>query len=76
MTAIDEDAQFEVETDAFKIAIAGTLNQAGCPLAFFSRTLQGSEVRLPLIEKESQTIIKSIHHWKHFLTGKKFYSKN
>ena len=70
MTAIDEDIAFKVETDASEVAIAATLNQAGRPVAFFSRTLQGPEVRLPSIEKEAQAIIESIRHWKHYLTGK------
>ncbi len=65
VTAIGEDAPFEAETDASKVAIAGTLNQAGRPVAFFSRTLQGPKVRLPSIEKEAQAIIESIRHWKH-----------
>ena len=75
MTAIDEDIAFKVETDASEVAIAATLNQAGRPVAFFSRTLQGPEIRLPSIEKEAQAIIESIHHWKHYLTGKHFTLK-
>ena len=75
MTAIDEDIAFKVETDASEVAIAATLNQAGRPVAFFSRTLQGPEVRLPSIEKEAQAIIESIRHWKHYLTGKHFTLK-
>ncbi len=72
VTAIDEDVPFEVKTGASEVAIAGTLNQAGRPVAFFSRTLQGPETRLPSIEKEAQAIIESIRHWKHYLTGKHF----
>ena len=75
VTAVDEDVLFEVETDASEVAIAATLNQAGRPVAFFSRTLQGPETRLPSIEKEAQAIIESIRHWKHYLTGKHFSLK-
>ena len=75
VTAIDENLLFDVETDASEVAIAATLNQAGRPVAFFSRTLQGPEVRLPSIEKEAMAIIESIRYWKHYLTGKHFSLK-
>ena len=39
VTSIDESIPFEVETDASDYDIAATLNQAGQPVAFFSRTL-------------------------------------
>ena len=51
VTAIDETIPFEVETDASEVALAATLNQNGKPVAFFSRTLQGSELKHPSIEK-------------------------
>ena len=35
MSAVDENAPFEVKTDAFEFALAGTLNQNGRPVAFF-----------------------------------------
>ena len=73
--AIDEHVPFEVETDASEFAIATTLNQNGCPVAFFSRTLQGAEIRHASIEKEAQAIIEMIHHWKHYLTGRHFSIK-
>ena len=75
VTAIDENLPFEVETDASEVALAATLNQAGQPVPFFSRTLQGPEVRHPSVEKEAQAIIESILYWKHYLTGKHFSLK-
>ena len=75
VTAIDEHVPFEVETDALEVAIAATLNQNGRLVAFFSRTLQGCELKHAAVEKEAQAIIKAIHHWRHFLTGRYFTLK-
>ena len=75
VTAVDEELPFEVDTHASEVAIAATLNQAGRPVAFISRTLQGPEIRHPSVEKEAQAIIESIRHWKHYLTGRHFSLK-
>ena len=75
VTAIDENLPFEVETDASEVALAVTLNQAGWPVALFSRILQGPEVRHLSVEKEAQALIESIRYWKHYLTGKCFSLK-
>ena len=53
--AIVECVPFEVETDASEFAIAATLDQKGCPVGFFSHTLQGSEIRYASVEKECQS---------------------
>ena len=58
-----------------QFAIAATLNQKRYPVAFFSRTLQGSEIRHASVEKEAQAIIETIRHWKHYLTGRHFLIK-
>ena len=71
--AIDEEAPFTVETDASDNAIAATLNQQGRPVAFFSRTLRGAELKHAAVEKEAQAIIEAVRHWTHFLTGRHFY---
>ena len=70
--AIDESQPFELETDASEFALAATLNQNSRPVAFFSRTLHGSELKHPAIEKEAAAIIEAVRHWKHYLTGKHF----
>ena len=75
MCAIDKHVPFKVETDASEFAITATLDQNGCLVAFFSRTLEGAEIRHASIEKEAQAIIETICHWKHYLTGRHFSIK-
>ena len=70
--AIDETKPFEVETDASDNALAGILNQEGRPVAFYSRTLNKSELNHSSVEKEACAIIESVRHWRHFLTGRHF----
>ena len=55
--------------------LAATLNQNGRPIVFFSRTLQGSELKHAAVEKEAQAIIEAVRHWKHLLTGRHFTLK-
>ena len=70
--AIDENVSFTVETDASHSAIAATLNQAGRPVAFFSRTLRGAELKHASVEKEAQAVIEAVRFWRVFLTGRHF----
>ena len=72
VSAIDPDIPFVVETDASEFAIAATLNQAGRPVAFFSRTLNSSEVKHHAVEKEAYAIVECLREWRHFLLGRYF----
>ena len=67
-----EDVPFTVETDASNFAIAATLNQNGKPVAFHSRTLQGSELSHSAVEKEAYAIVEALRKWHHLLYGKRF----
>ena len=60
----DESVPFQLECDASDIAIAAVLNQGG------RRTLHGSELKWPSVEKEA--IIEAIRHWQHYITGHHF----
>lgn len=62
ITAIDDKLLFVVETDASDVAIAATLKQDNKPVAFFSRSLQGPELKHPSIEKEAKAIIEAVRH--------------
>lgn len=75
MGAIDINIPFVLETDASNHTLAGVLSQSGRPVAFFSRTLNASELKNPAVEKEAQAIIESVRHWRHFLTGVHFTIK-
>ena len=44
MSAVDENAPFQVEIDASDFAVVGTSNQNGRPVPFFSRTLTKAEL--------------------------------
>ncbi|GCB70464.1 hypothetical protein scyTo_0001292 [Scyliorhinus torazame] len=67
MHAVDESVPFQVESAASDVALAATLNQAGKPVAFFSRTLHASEIRHSSVEKEAQSIVEAVRHWRHYL---------
>jgi len=58
--AIDDTTPFVVECDASAVAVFATLNQGDWPVAYMSRTLQGSEPTYPAVEKEVLSIIEVV----------------
>ena len=70
--SIDESQPFVVECDASEVCVSATLNQCGRPVAFMSRTLQGSELHYPPVEKEATAIVEAVRKWRHFLAGRHF----
>ncbi|XP_068222901.1 uncharacterized protein [Palaemon carinicauda] len=57
-----------VECDASEVAVSAVLNQGGRPVAFMSRTLQGSELHYPAVEKEATAIIETVHQGASFMS--------
>ena len=72
LTSIDENLPFVVECDSSDLAISATLNQDGRPVAFMSRSFQGSEIHYPAVEKEVTAIIEAVRKWSHFLSSQPF----
>ena len=69
---IDENAPFVLETDASNVAVSATLNQNGRPVAFYSRSLNKSELAQSSIEKEATAIVEAVRKWSYLLIGRCF----
>ena len=72
LQSIDESQPFVVECDVLGVCVSATLNQCGRPVSFMARTLQGSELHYPPVEKEGTAIIEAVRKLRHFLAGRHF----
>ena len=72
LRSIEVYMPFVFKCDASDVAISATLNQGGRPVAFMSRTLHGSELHYPAVEKKATAIIEAVRKWTHFLSRQHF----
>lgn len=70
LTAIDVNLVFMFETNASYDSVSVLLSQDERPVAFHSRSLQGSELNYVPVEKEAVAIIDAVEKWRHFLIGR------
>lgn len=74
---VDPNKPYVVETDASGYAIGASLNQLQDngqlhPVAFLSRTLNDSERRYTVSEREMLAIVYAIKYWRNYLMGYQF----
>ena len=72
LQSIDKPLSFVIECDASDVAIFASLNQGGRPLAFMSRTLQGSKKYYPTYEKKATDVIRAVKKSSHLLLRQTF----
>ena len=72
LQSIDKNMPFVVECNASDVAISATLNQGDCPVAFMSKTLHGSKLHHPAVEKEATAIIEVVQKWTHYFSQQHF----
>ena len=58
---------FVADCEASEPTISATFNQAERPVAFVSKTPQGSELHYPVVDKEVTAIIEDVRKWSNFL---------
>jgi hypothetical protein len=60
----DFSVPFEIYTDASKYQIGSVITQKDKPLAFYSRTLTGSQMRYTVTEFKLLAIVETLHEYK------------
>ena len=66
------NCRFFIETDASEKAIRGSPLQAGRLVALFSQSLNLSETRLRIVEKDTYAIVECVRKWRDLIAGKHF----
>jgi hypothetical protein len=77
LTLPDHSKKFRLATDASSFAIAAVLSQKGkdddmVPVAFYSKSLDDTQLRYSILDKELYAMINSIRHFDFYLSGKPF----
>ena len=73
----DLNKHFTLEVDASHFAVGGVLSQLSSdqslhPLAYFSTTLQGSQLNWSVTDKEAYTLVMAMRHWHVYLARNHF----
>jgi hypothetical protein len=73
LATIDYNRPFTLQTDASAFAIGAMLTQkqdgTEKPVAFFSASLQPTEINYDIFDRELLAIVKSFRHWRQHLLG-------
>ncbi|RDY06413.1 Retrovirus-related Pol polyprotein, partial [Mucuna pruriens] len=63
---------FELEYDAFSIGIGVAILQEGNPVAYFSKTLKGTQLNYSTYDQDLYALMRVIQTWQHYLLPKEF----
>lgn len=63
---------FAVECDMSRVELGAVLMQEGKPMAYFSKSLQGSNLSKSTFEKDALALVAAIQKWRPYLLNSKF----